>query len=119
MSYNHIKELEGKYENLLQYSDGQICFIIVFDGDDFLVSASFTVYEITSWSGLDNSPIEIEEYISGYVKWDGCSNITFGNGDGTLHLCGRHFYDLHKKVMDAIWDKCSKKITNFDNEIAS
>lgn len=36
-----------------------------------------------------------ERYIEGYVKWDGCSHVTFGDENGYLHLCGgTHFARL-------------------------
>ena len=36
-----------------------------------------------------------ERYVEGVVKWDGCSHVTFGDGNGYLHLCGgAHFARL-------------------------
>lgn len=99
--------------------DEYIKFQIEFEEGDFEASASFTVYEVTSWDADTNEVLETEQYLKGYIKWDGCSHIWFGKENGYLHLCGKQFFENHKKVMDAIWDVCSKKIKSFDNELAS
>lgn len=79
--------------------------------------AEFTVYEVTSWE-MDNIPCDYERYISGEIKWDGCSHITFGDENGYIHLCGKHDFDKHCNLLQALWDVCSKRIKSFDSEIA-
>lgn len=94
-------------------------FYIEFDDNqDFEAYASFKVLQVISW-GVDNKPIDMEGYLKGTIKWDGCSHIWFGDDDGYMHLCGKSYFDSHNKVMDAIWDVCSKKIKRFDSDIAS
>lgn len=102
-------------ETLLQNDHG-IDFLIDFEEQDFEISATFSVYEVTSWDGETGEPVDKERYLKGYIKWDGCSHIWFGEeeGQGYIHLCGKRYFDRHKEVMDAIWEMCSKKIKGFD-----
>lgn len=100
-------------------TDNYINFLIEFEEQDFEERANFKVYEVVSWTGDTSEPIDKELYLKGTIKWDGCSHIYFGDGDGYLHLCGKHFFEQHKRVIDAIWDICSKKIINFNNDIAN
>lgn len=93
-------------------------FLIEFEDNGFTHSCTFKVYEVSSWNMEDNTPSETELYLKGYVKFDGCSHIWFGgeDRDGYLHLCGKFYWDNHKKVMDAIWQKCSERIDGFVEE---
>lgn len=86
-------------------------FLIEFTEDDFEYSAVFNVYIVNSW--IDDEPEETELYLKGIVKYDGCSHFWFGEQEGYLHLCGKFYYEAHKKLMDAIWNICSKKITTW------
>lgn len=99
------------------------------DGDfaDFLIEIGpattdsfieFKVFEVISWEHQTNNPLETQIYISGTIKWDGCSHIVFGDKDGYLHLCGKHCWEKHKEVMDAIWAYCTSRIKDFNEEVA-
>ena len=101
---------------------------LTFNGNempDFLIEwkkiedhyAEFVLHEVTSWVG-DDEPSAYEQYISGSIKWDGCSHFNFGN-DGYIHLCGKYYFDKHCKIMQAIWELCSQRIKGFDHEVAS
>lgn len=105
-------------EILIQDLGGLANFLIEFDeGQNFETRAEFSVFEVTSW--IDDKPCDIELYLKGTIKWDGCSHIYFGDENGYLHLCGKFYFDQHKKVIDAIWDVCSKKIIGFNENVAS
>lgn len=116
-----FKNTEGKEFDSI-YFDGS-------DTADFLIEwgkiedhyIDFTIHEIISWTADDdkNSPIDYEKYISGSMKWDGCSHFYFGDKDGYIHLCGKNCFDKHINIMSAIWDICSKKIKSFDHDVAS
>ena len=55
------------------------------------------VYQITAQDEDFNDYIEDgERYMSAYIKWDGCSSITF---DDPLHLCGKHSWE--KEIKDS------------------
>lgn len=80
-------------------------------------SISFEVYEVTGWSYPENTPVDTEIYIKGgYVKWDGCSTITFEDG---LHLCGNHCWVKHTVMMVKLWEFITSKIKKFNQEVAS
>jgi hypothetical protein len=97
----------------LLIEDGAITFQIEFENiDDNYVS--FSVYESVSFHE-DNVVADTELYLKGDIKWDGCSNFWFTDG---LHLCGKAYFETHKKVMGKIWDVCTKKIKGFDSELA-
>ncbi len=84
--------------------------------DDFSITVTFVIHEyhvefraveITAWNIVEgdfraergwpktdgNGPLDIvydpaqaERFIEGFVKWDGCSEISF---DSNMHLCGK------------------------------
>ena len=85
---------------------------------------SFEIYEVQGWeeevpgSGEFTIPFDLELYLAGSIKWDGCSNVWFGEEDGYLHLCGKHCFDNHIKLLQELWEFASKRIEKFDYEIA-
>ena len=93
-------------------------FMIEID-DDIKHSMSFKIYEVNSWES-DKTPSDLELYMSGCIKWDGCSHIWFGDKDsedkhdGYLHLCGKRYWELHCKLMTAIYELAEKTIINFN-----
>lgn len=104
-------------EVLIKEGD-HVNYLIEFEESDFETSATFNVFEVFSW-GMEYEVLETEHYLKGHIKWDGCSHIWFGDKDGYIHLCGKNYFESHKKVMDAIWDMCSKKIKYWDSEVSS
>ncbi len=87
-----------------------IKYLIEFEDGDFEYSATFKVLRVTSWDVGNGNVCDTKHYINGYIKASGCSHFWFGNEDGYLHLCGKEYFEEHKKVMDTIWDVCSQKI---------
>lgn len=99
--------------------------------------AEFTVYTVL-WLSEEDRPIfqkkdamtspepttdlsQAEVYLSGSVKWDGCSNLTFGDDSNyALHFCGKkeaientgnliaNVYDLAKDIIPT-WDGDDKE----------
>lgn len=49
-----------------------------------------------------------ETYLTGMVKWDGCSHFYFGGKekDGYIHLCGKNSVEKHRKIIETIYQKC-------------
>ena len=46
------------------------------------------------WPGDVADIDEAPAAVAGFVKWDGCSHLTFGDdGDGYLHVCGIEYWD--------------------------
>lgn len=76
--------------------------------------AKYELREVVSWTA-DNEPIETEEYLDGYIKWDGCSHVNIGD-DGYLHLCGADYWKRHCKVMEWVYKEVSKLIERFEED---
>lgn len=87
--------------------------------DDKETRLEFEVYQVNSWE-MDDSPIKtnMDLFVKGVIKWDGCSDIYFGDEDGYLHFCGYRCFEDIKKVIDAIWYKAEKEIVRFDKGLA-
>lgn len=50
-----------------------------------------------------------ERYFEGFVKWDGCSHIEFGDDeDRYLHLCGRESFDKLGLIIAAVFERCGE-----------
>lgn len=63
------------------------------------------LYRAKDWQSLPSDIIEdvekAEVYLSGYIKWDGCSDVS-GVSDG-WHLCGGHDWHKHIRLMEWIY----------------
>jgi len=86
-------------------------FYIIFDKieDHF---ADFSVYEVHTWPNGEG-----QLYLSGFIKWDGCSHITFPD-KGYKHLCGKSDWRDHCKMMFDLYNFVTSKIKDYDKEIA-
>lgn len=65
---------------------------------------------VVAWSGDDKyDPVEFEDYLSCYIKWDSCSHFYFGekdeegNRDSYLHVCGAQYYRDHIEIMQYLY----------------
>lgn len=48
-------------------------------------------------------------YAEGFVKWDGCSHVEFGDDeDRYIHLCGKSDFDKLATVLAAIYARCGE-----------
>jgi hypothetical protein len=90
-----------------------VLFQIEFEQGDYDFSATFNVFEVISWTVESSKICETEHYLRGYIKGDGSCHFWFGD-DGYIHLSGKDGIEKHKKVMDAIWNICTKKIKHFN-----
>jgi len=94
---------------------------------DFLITTtalyghswSFSVYEIGSWQSFDRNnlfdvPCDLEIYINGFIKWDGCSHFWFGDEDGYIHICGADEFEKHNKLMTYVYNEANEMIQTFD-----
>lgn len=106
-------------KEVLIHQEEQEQFLIEFEEGDFEYAANFIVYEVTGWD-KNGKTCDMEQYLKGYVKWDGCSHINFGHDEypGYIHICGKYFWNLHLQVMVATWNLCEAKITGFDKKTA-
>lgn len=49
---------------------------------------------------------EAARYVSGSVKWDGCSHYYFGDEDGYLHLHGTDDLETLHRTLGTIYERC-------------
>lgn len=104
---------------LIANQDNQASFLLkILAATDYHVN--FEVWEPQGWLE-DGTPHEPELYLDGTIKWDGCSHIYFGEKcetghDGYLHLCGRHSWELHVKLMTELFDTVGKMIKQRDTD---
>ncbi len=80
---------------------------------------NFTVYDIMyilddkSWyEGIDGCGADdkstpditkANKYISGIIKWDGCSHLYFGDRDGYIHACGSSDVLRIGKILEKVY----------------
>ena len=67
--------------------------------------SSFTaqVDEVTAWTDgpAVATPVEFRPYLKCFIKWDGCSHLTFE--DDQIHLCGVEDFKLHLQLIHSVW----------------
>ena len=105
-------------EDILIDDFGCPLFIAEID-EDIEHDMKFHVYKALSWNLSDNKCIDKELYLSGNIKWDGCSHIDFGDNSGTstpgyLHFCGKEDFKKHAEVLNKLFKFASENIENFD-----
>lgn len=63
-----------------------------------------------SLKGLEDA----QPYLTGFIKWDGCSHFYFGE-DGYLHLCGLENIEKLQKVLSKLIDIA--KLKNVESDL--
>lgn len=53
---------------------------------------------------------EAQTAFEGYIKWDACSHVTFGDEDGYLHLCGGRSWKNIIEAINRIWKIAEEKL---------
>lgn len=103
-------------------------FSVIFEPNEYYTD--FKVYKITAWS-MNNSTRYYENknkqrthienadvFMSGHIKWDGCSNIKFDEQDRCmLHFCGKKDAMKIGELMERLYDEGSKYIEHIDRSI--
>lgn len=91
--------------------DDEFGFVIVWNQDKTSAYATFIAYQVDS-IGEDVEIDGDEVQVTGYIRFDGCSNLNFGDG-GYLHWCGglrtveahaallRHLFEVAEQRMKA------------------
>lgn len=105
---------EKKPPEITRESWPDIYFSVVMEGDVDSYYVDFKVYELFTNSG---EPVPADEvFLSGSVKWDGCSNFTFDEQERCmLHCCSRQqmanigillvrVHELAEAVMENHWN---------------
>lgn len=96
---------------------------------------NFRVVEIAAWpmepgGGYEymnddcefvDDPALASNYISGFIKWDGCSHLNFGEREnpGYIHLCGRGAFDRMRGALDAVWRLAAENVSGWNASVAS
>lgn len=101
-------------KEILIYEDKRPRFEVQYDFGETHLQCE--VFEINSWY-QDNTYDDKDLYLKAWIKWDGCSHFNFGDEDGYLHLCGKHYIDEMDKVLQAVWKLASEKIPKFNPEM--
>ena len=83
-------------------------------------SVKFDVKTITGWNVKDAQgqpePNLTEDYLSAYIKWDGCSHFWFGevgeNGDrdSYLRICGSEDFREHIRLMEFLYRRAEELV---------
>lgn len=98
---------------------------LIIANDDVEIRMQFEVHEVLSWEcDKSNTPIDTELYLSGVIKWDGCSHLYFGNQesgmpDGYIHLCGEEEWIAHNIMMEELYQYAADTIERYDREVAN
>lgn len=104
----------------LANEEGYPEFIISIFGD-CEYTMDFEVHQVMLWEADENkTPSEKELYLSGFIKFDGCAHLTFGEagGSGYIHMCGERGFKHHCQVMSAVYMLAESTIKNFNKESA-
>jgi len=110
--YEHGIEAFLAQDNVeLFYTDnGYPEFIIEVKKDSGEFAAFINVYESTTHDAETKMPCDCEPYLSAYIKWDSCCHfhfcdLSFGDENGYLHLCGAEYIKQHFAVIKRVYAK--------------
>lgn len=66
--------------------------------------------EATGGMDMTENLEEAQALLSGYIKWDACSHVTFGDENGYIHLCGGiSWFNLIESIK-RIWEIARKTL---------
>lgn len=99
--------------------DGLINYVLRINDEDLSHLMEFECFECCTWRDKKYCEEDLELILTGFIKWDGCSHVTFGRDqDGYLHLCGKNDWDMFSKLMTEIYKIASETIVSYDKRIA-
>ena len=106
MIQEYIKELEIEviYENK-EYAVDFTCYEVT--GTD---SEGKRIYQPLNGNGGDftDDISKAEVFFKGYIKWDGCSHVFFGDEQGYLHLCGKFSIKQLSDALKLVYNRCGE-----------
>lgn len=59
-----------------------------------------------------------EPFLTGFIKWDGCSNWDFHTDDCLRHFCGKVHATSIGRLMDRLYQIASERVESYDAETA-
>lgn len=60
-----------------------------------------------------------DPFLSGSIKWDGCSNWDFHDHDCMVHFCGRADATSIGRLMDHLYTITSERLDTFDSDLGA
>ena len=74
----------------------------------------FNIYRVVYHDSIKKLISQVQ-YATGFIREDGMIRIRFGddNNIGTIHLHGKEGLEIHKKLLDKIWEVVTSKIEGF------
>lgn len=82
--------LEDHAINFEAFECSEVVSSRIIDGK-IVKQPTYIEYELKGASSSDDVTKNIDEaqtLITGYIKFDGCSHVNFGDNDGYIHICG-------------------------------
>jgi hypothetical protein len=96
---------------------------VIYSFEEGNYDVRFFVAEVAAWNGdaleytradanskldLIADPHHAERYFAGSVKWDGCSNIHFGDKEGYMHNCSRADLEALSRRLVIVFNRCGE-----------
>lgn len=109
----------------------ELRFVVLSTADEYVVT--YNIYDIEGFDGETDAPLfhrkgatsgpdmvdtveDSEPFISGSVKWDGCSNWNMQDG-GHFHECSRAGLARIGAILATCWDMTKTLCPHWDNTI--
>lgn len=90
------------------------CYYVTNSGDpipEYEIKGGMSGTDVTT--NIDDARL----YLSGHVRWDGCSNLRFDEQDHVnLHFCGRSHAAQVGKLLDRLYDIAAELIPTWDGD---
>ena len=88
-------------ESSLEVFTPDLNFKVVWTVEEYFVD--FEVYEVIGWTE-NNEPLVIDDYnyAKGTVRWDGCANILFSEGN-YAHFCAKEDVESHCTLLKSLY----------------
>ena len=116
----------------LVVENGYTHFLLYITDPNVEFQLQFEVWQVNSWDSETKEPLSDpaigfmdELYMTGVIKWDGCSHVYFGEReegkqrqDAYLHLCGTPCWERHQKLMAEVYAHAAKTITRSDIKVS-
>jgi len=77
----------------------------------------YMTYDTLNNGSFTNNFEKGDKYISGSVKWDGCSHYYFGDENGYIHLCGKEPVKQIVDVISYIHSRCGSLMKDSGAEL--
>lgn len=83
-------------------------FFIQIEQEEF--ATNFKIHQIQSSGENDKGEdsLFLLQVVSGYIKWDGCSNVNYGES-GYIHFCESDDFITMHKAIEFVWKKAEKQ----------